>query len=102
NQGAQLVREVATATNDVAGAGTTTATVLAQAIVREGLKNVGARANPLSLKRGIEIAVEQVVEHIRNQSKEISGKAQIARVATISAAAGEMADGMPTATDNAA
>src|SRR4029079_10406071 len=102
NQGAQLVREVATATNDVAGDGTTTATVLAQAIVRQGLKNVAAGANPLSLKKGIEIAVDQVVEHIRNQSKEISGKDQIARVANISAAAGEMADGMPTATDNAA
>ena len=64
NQGAQLVREVATATNDVAGDGTTTATVLAQAIVRQGLKNVAAGANPLALKRGIEKAVDQVVEHI--------------------------------------
>src|SRR5204863_327763 len=85
NQGAQLVREVATATNDVAGDGTTTATVLAQAIVRQGLKNVAAGANPLGLKRGIEIAVDQVVEYIKSQSKEISGKDQIARVATISA-----------------
>src|SRR5215203_4859759 len=85
NQGAQLVREVATATNDVAGDGTTTATVLAQAIVRQGLKNVAAGANPLALKKGIEIAVDQVVEHIRSQAKEISGKDQIARVATISA-----------------
>ena len=92
NQGAQLVREVATATNDVAGDGTTTATVLAQAIVRQGLKNVAAGANPLSLKRGIEIAVEQVVEHIRSQSKEISGKDQIARVATISAGDEEIGD----------
>src|SRR6187397_1602285 len=92
NQGAQLVREVATATNDVAGDGTTTATVLAQAIVRQGLKNVAAGANPLGLKRGIEIAVEQVVEHIRNQSKEISGKDQIARVATISAGDEEIGD----------
>ena len=92
NQGAQLVREVATATNDVAGDGTTTATVLAQAIVRQGLKNVAAGANPLALKRGIEIAVEQVVEHIRNQSKEISGKDQIARVATISAGDEEIGD----------
>src|SRR5687767_15911868 len=65
NQGAQLVREVATATNDVAGDGTTTATVLAQTVVRQGLKNVAAGANPLSLKRGIERAVDQVVEHIR-------------------------------------
>ena len=92
NQGAQLVREVATATNDVAGDGTTTATVLAQAIVRQGLKNVAAGANPLGLKRGIEIAVEQVVEHIRQQSKEISGKDQIARVATISAGDEEIGD----------
>src|SRR2546421_972671 len=86
NQGAQLVREVATATNDVAGDGTTTATVLAQAIVRQGLKNVAAGANPLARKRGIEKAVDQVVEDIRKQSKEISGKDQIARVAAISAA----------------
>ena len=85
NQGAQLVREVATATNDVAGDGTTTATVLAQAIVRQGLKNVAAGANPLGLKRGIEVAVEAVVAHIGEQSKEVSGKDQIARVATISA-----------------
>jgi chaperonin GroEL len=85
NQGAQLVREVATATNDVAGDGTTTATVLAQAIVRQGMKNVAAGANPLALKRGIEKAVDQVVEDIRKQSKEISGKDQIARVAAISA-----------------
>ncbi len=92
NQGAQLVREVATATNDVAGDGTTTATVLAQAIVRQGLKNVAAGANPLALKKGIEIAVEQVVEHIRTQSKEISGKDQIARVATISAGDEDIGD----------
>src|SRR3989449_7121071 len=85
NQGAQLVREVATATNDVAGDGTTTATVLAQAIVRQGLKNVAAGANPLGLKRGIEQAVDEVVAHIAAQSKEVSGKDQIARVATISA-----------------
>src|SRR5437870_4980324 len=73
NQGAQLVREVATATNDVAGDGTTTATVLAQAIVRNGLKNVAAGANPMGLKRGIEKAVDQVVENLKSQSKEISG-----------------------------
>ncbi len=85
NQGAQLVREVATATNDVAGDGTTTATVLAQAIVRQGLKNVAAGANPLALKRGIEKAVDEVVANIATQSKEVSGKDQIARVATISA-----------------
>ena len=84
NQGAQLVREVATATNDVAGDGTTTATVLAQAIVREGLKNVAAGANPMGLKRGIEAAVDLVVAEIAKQSKEVSGKEDIARVAAIS------------------
>jgi chaperonin GroEL len=92
NQGAQLVREVATATNDIAGDGTTTATVLAQAIVRTGLKNVAAGANPLALKRGIETAVEQVVESIRGLSREISGKDQISRVATISAGDEEIGD----------
>src|ERR1044071_7213148 len=99
NQGAQLVREVATATNDVAGDGTTTATVLAQAIVRTGLKNVAAGANPLSLKKGIELAVDQVVEHIRSQAKEISGKDQIARVATISAGDEEIGDVIADAID---
>jgi chaperonin GroEL len=92
NQGAQLVREVATATNDVAGDGTTTATVLAQEIVRQGLKNVAAGANPLGLKRGIEKAVEEVVTNISSQSKEVSGKDQIARVATISAGDDEIGD----------
>src|SRR5476649_1779790 len=92
NQGAQLVREVATSTNDVAGDGTTTATVLAQAIVRQGLKNVAAGANPLALKRGIEKAVDQVVAHIASQAKEVSGKAQIARVATISAGDDDIGD----------
>src|ERR687883_604164 len=92
NQGAQLVREVATATNDVAGDGTTTATVLAQAIVRQGLKNVAAGANPLALKRGIEKAVDQIVDNIKSQSTEISGKDQIARVATISAGDEEIGD----------
>jgi chaperonin GroEL len=92
NQGAQLVREVATATNDVAGDGTTTATVLAQAIVRNGLKNVTAGANPLGLKRGIEIAVDQIVENIRKLSKPVQGKEQIARVATISAGDEEIGD----------
>jgi chaperonin GroEL len=99
NQGAQLVREVATATNDVAGDGTTTATVLAQAIVRQGLKNVAAGANPLALKRGIEKAVEQVVKNIESQSKEISGKDQIARVATISAGDDEIGDVIADAID---
>jgi chaperonin GroEL len=92
NQGAQLVREVATATNDVAGDGTTTATVLAQAIVREGLRNVAAGANPMALKRGIEGAVDQVVENLKSQSQEISGKEDIARVATISAREREIGD----------
>jgi chaperonin GroEL len=99
NQGAQLVREVATSTNDVAGDGTTTATVLAQAIVREGLRNVAAGANPLSLKKGIEIAVELVVKNIETQSKEISGKDQIARVATISAGDEEIGDVIADAID---
>src|ERR1700742_4121873 len=86
NQGAQLVREVATATNDVAGDGTTTATLLAQIIVRQGLKNVAAGANPLALRRGIEKAVDSVVENLREkQSKEVAGKDQTARVAAISA-----------------
>ena len=99
NQGAQLVREVATATNDVAGDGTTTATVLAQAIVRQGLKNVAAGANPLALKKGIERAVDQVVKNIELQSKEISGKDQIARVATISAGDDEIGDVIADAID---
>jgi chaperonin GroEL len=99
NQGAQLVREVATATNDVAGDGTTTATVLAQAIVRQGLKNVAAGANPLALKRGIEKAVDDVVKNIEKQSNEISGKEQIARVATISAGDDEIGDVIADAID---
>src|ERR671919_561783 len=100
NQGAQLVREVATATNDVAGDGTTTATLLAQTIVRHGLKNVAAGANPLGLRRGIEQAVDQVVEHLREkQSAEISGKEQIARVAAISAADEEIGDVIADAID---
>ena len=99
NQGAQLVREVATATNDVAGDGTTTATVLAQQIVRSGLQNVAAGANPLGLRRGIEKAVEQVVENIGKQSTEISGKEQIARVAAISAADDEIGDVIADAID---
>ena len=99
NQGAQLVREVATSTNDVAGDGTTTATVLAQSIVREGLRNVAAGANPLSLKKGIEIAVELVVKNIETQSKDITGKDQIARVATISAGDEEIGDVIADAID---
>ena len=86
NMGAQLVKEVATKTNDVAGDGTTTATVLAQAIVHEGLRNVAAGANPMSLKRGIEAAVKAAVESIAKQSKKVGGKDEIAQVASISAA----------------
>jgi chaperonin GroEL len=99
NQGAQLVREVATSTNDVAGDGTTTATVLAQAIVREGLKNVAAGANPMGLKRGIESAVDAVVENLKKQSKEISGKEDIARVASISSREREIGDVIAEAID---
>ena len=92
NQGAQLVKEVATATNDVAGDGTTTATVLAQAIVREGMKNVAAGASPIGLKRGIEQAVESAVADLAKQSKTISGREDVARVATISSREREIGD----------
>jgi chaperonin GroEL len=92
NQGAQLVKEVATSTNDVAGDGTTTATVLAQAIVREGLKNVAAGANPMALKRGIEKSVEAVVEDLKSHSKEVSGKEDIARVGTVVSREREIGD----------
>jgi len=85
NMGAKLVAEVANKTNDVAGDGTTTATVLAQAMIREGLKNVAAGANPMSLKRGIEKAVQAAVEEIKKISKPIEGKSSIAQVASISA-----------------
>ena len=86
NMGAQLVKEVATKTNDVAGDGTTTATVLAQALIKEGLRNVAAGANPSGLKRGIEKAVKAAVDSIHAQSTPVDGKNQIAQVATISAA----------------
>ncbi|WP_300258882.1 chaperonin GroEL [Clostridium sp.] len=86
NMGAQLVKEVATKTNDVAGDGTTTATLLAQAIIREGLKNVTAGANPILIRNGIKTAVEKAVEEIQKISKPVSGKEDIARVAAISAA----------------
>src|SRR5205823_10938496 len=85
NMGAQLVKEVATKTNDVAGDGTTTATVLAQALVHEGLRNVAAGANPMDLKRGIEQAVNAVVASIKKQAKDVDDKSEIAQVATISA-----------------
>ncbi|WP_116271861.1 chaperonin GroEL, partial [Pseudofrankia sp. BMG5.36] len=83
--GAELVKEVAKKTNDVAGDGTTTATILAQALVREGLRNVAAGANPLSLKKGIEVAVESVSEELSKQAKEVETKEQIASTASISA-----------------
>ena len=86
NMGAQLVKEVATKTNDVAGDGTTTATVLAQALVREGLRNVAAGASPLGLKRGIEAGVAAAVESIKSQAKVVDDKTEIAQVAAISAA----------------
>ncbi|APC38864.1 chaperonin GroEL [Clostridium estertheticum] len=85
NMGAQLVKEVATKTNDVAGDGTTTATLLAQAIIREGLKNVTAGANPMMIRTGIKMAVDKAVEEIKKASKPVSGKEDIARVASISA-----------------
>jgi chaperonin GroEL len=85
NMGAQMVKEVATKTSDLAGDGTTTATVLAQAIFREGLKNVTAGANPMSLKRGIDLAVERVVEELQQLSVETKGKKEIAQVGAISA-----------------
>ena len=85
NMGAQLVKEVATKTNDVAGDGTTTATLLAQAIVREGMKNVAAGANPMVVRRGIEKAVDAAVEGLKSISKPVTGKSEIAQVASISA-----------------
>ena len=84
NMGAQLVKEVATKTNDIAGDGTTTATVLAQALVHEGMRNVAAGANPMALKRGIEAAVEAIVAEVKKFSKPVSGD-MIAQVGTISA-----------------
>jgi chaperonin GroEL len=98
NIGAQLVKEVAKKTNDVAGDGTTTATVLAQAMVKQGLRNVTAGANPMALKRGIEAAVEAVVESIGHQAMDIESKADIEHVASISAAdpeiGGQIAEAM--------
>ena len=85
NMGAQMVKEVASKTSDVAGDGTTTATVLAQSIINEGLKNVTAGANPMDLKRGIDQAVSQVVKFLKSMSKDVSGKEEICQVGTISA-----------------
>ena len=84
NMGAQLIKEVATKTNDIAGDGTTTATVLAQAMVRHGLRNVAAGANPMSLKRGIEKAVAAAVDSLADQAQDISQKEEISQVASIS------------------
>jgi chaperonin GroEL len=99
NQGAQLVKEVATKTNDVAGDGTTTATILAQTMVREGLKNVAAGANPVILRAGIDKAVEAAAEAVRSQSTEISGKEDISRVGAISAHSDEIGNVIAEAID---
>lgn len=99
NMGAQLVKEVATKTNDVAGDGTTTATVLAQAMVSHGMRNVAAGANPMALKKGIEKAVAAAVESIKSQSKEVDDKVQIAAVATISAADASIGEVIANAID---
>lgn len=92
NMGAQLVKEVATKTNDVAGDGTTTATLLAQAMIQEGMRNVAAGANPMVLKRGIEMAVKALVEEIGKRSIKVSGKSDIAQVASVSAADAEIGE----------
>ena len=84
NMGAQLVKEVSIKTNDVAGDGTTTATLLAQAMIQEGMRNVAAGANPMVLKKGIELAVSRLVEEIKNKAIPVSGKNEIAQVATVS------------------
>jgi chaperonin GroEL len=99
NMGAQLVKEVATKTNDVAGDGTTTATVLAQALIREGLRNVAAGANPLGLRKGIDKAVKAAVDSIKEQSKEIDSKTEIAQIAAISAADVAIGDVLADAID---
>src|SRR3954466_12988045 len=99
NMGAQLVKEVATKTNDLAGDGTTTATVLAQALVHEGMRNVAAGASPMGLKRGIDEAVAAAVEAIKKQAKEIDDKAEIAQVASISAADPAIGDVIADAID---
>src|SRR5947209_5302617 len=99
NMGAQLAKEVATKTNDVAGDGTTTATVLARAMVKRGMKNVAAGANPMALKRGIEKAVSAAVEAIMAQAKDVEGKEEIAHVAAISAASPEIGEVIAEALD---
>src|SRR5205823_9933966 len=92
NLGAQLAKEVASKTNDVAGDGTTTATVLAQAMVHEGVRNVTSGANPMSLRRGINAGVEAAVDALRGQAQEVSEREQIAHVASVSAADAEVGD----------
>ena len=99
NMGAQLVKEVATKTNDVAGDGTTTATVLAQALITEGLRNVAAGASPTGLKKGIEKGVKAAVENIAKQAKDVGGKTEIAQVASISAADSAIGDVLADAID---
>jgi chaperonin GroEL len=99
NMGAQLAKEVATKTNDVAGDGTTTATVLARAMVRHGMRNVAAGANPMALKRGIEQAVAATVEAIQKQARDVEGKGEIAHVAAISAADTEIGETIADALD---
>ena len=99
NMGAQLVKEVATKTNDVAGDGTTTATVLAQAMVHQGMRNVAAGANPMGLKKGIEKAVAAAVESIKSQAKDVDDKGDIAAVATISAADASIGEVIANAID---
>ena len=99
NLGAQLAKEVASKTNDVAGDGTTTATVLAQAMVHEGLRSVAAGANPMVLRRGIEKGVEAAVDALRSQAKQISGRDQVAQIAAISAADNEVGDMIAEAMD---
>ena len=99
NMGAQLVKEVATKTNDVAGDGTTTATVLAQALIKEGLRNVAAGASPTGLKRGIDKAVTAAIEDIASQAKEVGGKEEIAQVASISAGDASIGETLADAID---
>src|SRR5438309_1098021 len=99
NMGAQLAKEVATKTNDVAGDGTTTATVLARAMVKRGMKNVAAGANPMSLKRGIEKGVAAAAESIMAQARDVEGKEEIAHVAAISAASPEVGEVVAEALD---
>ena len=99
NMGAQLIKEVATKTNDVAGDGTTTATLLAQALVREGMKNVVAGANPMVIKKGIQKAVDATIEAVKSHSKPVNGSADIARIATISSADEEIGNIIADAMD---